>query len=147
MANSQKAPSSPDCSLDPNPAALARASDYENVLSQFHDFKEGEAQSTGREDTLWDVRRRRPAERADTEVGCVHSVTMSRENCQNLTEEPRDFIGLLLLDLLVIQSLEKDVQDHNVFSGGTTEKIIFLLIHRISHFLDLTVFHYCYIEG
>lgn len=37
---------------------------------------------------------------------------------ESLTEKPGNFVRLLLLDLLVIQSFEEDVQNQNVFSGG-----------------------------
>lgn len=39
-------------------------------------------------------------------------------NCGNLTEEPCNFIGFLLLNLLIIQSFKEDVQDQYIFSGG-----------------------------
>lgn len=49
-------------------------------------------------------------------------LTMNLKKRVNLTEEPRNFIGLLLLNLLIIQSFKKDVQDQYVFSAEKTDK-------------------------
>lgn len=41
-------------------------------------------------------------------------------NCKNLTKKSSNFIGLLLLNLLIIQSFKEDVQHQNIFSGERT---------------------------
>lgn len=89
--------------IRPNPAALARASDYENVFSLFHKFKE----------------------RASKHKAWIHNVkclTGGIWNCKNLTEKSCDFIGLLLLNFLIIQSFKEDVQHQYIFSAEGTDK-------------------------
>ncbi len=77
-----------------------------------------EPQSGRREHTMWNVSR----------WGCWYwgqphlSVTMNPRTAGSLTEEPCNFIGLLLLNLLIIQSFKEDVQDQYIFSGERTDK-------------------------
>lgn len=63
---------------------------------------------------------------------------MNLKKCVNLTEEPRNFIGLLLLNLLIIQSFKEDVQDQYIFSAEKTDKktpkrFFFFYFPAISH--------------
>lgn len=131
--------------IRPNPATLARASDYENVFTSL---------------------KMKPQSNRTHIVKCVvgaqgecwywcqshFSVTM---NMKNLTEKPCDFIGLLLLNLLVIQGFKEDVQDQYIFSGEWTDKstpqrfLFLVILHdtKWSHISCVTIFHYCYIEG
>lgn len=82
-------------------------------------------QSARREHTKWNVRRE-PAESADTKVN-PHFFILSQwtQICWNLTEKPGNFISLLLLNLLIIQSFKEDVQDQYIFSEKRADKTPF----------------------
>lgn len=75
------------------------------------------------------------------------------KNLESLTEKPCNFIGLLLLNLLIIQSFKEDVHDQYIFSAERTEKsnrVYFWWYYvtlNVSHISCVTIFHYCYIEG
>lgn len=73
-------------------------------------------------------------------------LTMNLKKCVNLTEEPRNFIGLLLLNLLIIQSFKEDVQDQYVFSAEKTEEEdtqeIFFLFPSVSHTTQDGITHF-----
>lgn len=118
----------PQLLIRPNPAALARASDYENVFTS----SKMKPQSTRTQDVEMCGRGplRAPTPRS---IAFFFSVTMSLKIAKNLTEKPRNFIGLLLLNLLIIQSFKEDVQDQYIFSGertdkSTPKKVLFLVI-------------------
>lgn len=128
--------------IRPNPTALARASDYENVFSLFLKFKE---ETSKHQAWTHDVK---------CVGGALLRLLMLRstssfchnepENCENLTEKPCNFIGLLLLNFLIIQSFKEDVQDQYIFSGERTDKSTpkrvyfcwhYITPNDISHFL------------
>lgn len=101
-----------------NPAALARASDYENVFSLFHKFKEETSKHQ-----VWTHNMKCMA-RAPLRVLISRSNSFLSQwtwNCKDLTKKPCNFIGLLLLNLLIIQSFKEDVQDQYIFSGERAE--------------------------
>lgn len=110
----------PQLLIRPIPAALAKASDYENVFSLFHEFKEENLKAPGVsvQCEMWGGGPLRVLILRSTTFLCRNEP----ENCENLTEKPSNFIGLLLLDLLIIQSFKEDVQDQYIFSGERTDK-------------------------
>lgn len=57
---------------------------------------------------------------ADTKVMLFFSERIG--NCENLTEKPCNFIGLLLLNFLIVQSFKEDVQHQYIFSVERTDK-------------------------
>lgn len=72
-------------------------------------------------------------ESAETEVNHIFFCHNEHDKCMNLTKKPCDFIGLLLLNLLVIQGFKEDVQDQYIFSGkwrdkNTPKRFLFLVI-------------------
>lgn len=67
--NCQNCPTSPNFT---NAAALARASDYENMLSLFHEFKEGTSKHQGWTQYAKYAAGGMPAEGADSEVRFIY---------------------------------------------------------------------------
>ena len=61
----------PQLLIRPNPAALARASDYENVFRLFRFKEEGSLKALGTVNTRCEVCGGGTAESADTEVSCT----------------------------------------------------------------------------
>lgn len=54
--------------------------------------------------------------------GCVAGSPPARRSVGALTEEPCNLIGLLLLNLLIVQSFKEDVQDQYILPAEETER-------------------------